>query len=273
MSEPAFNILRTKEQLGYIVSCSRWLLHGDSQFGIRIVVQSERGTGYLEERVEAFLDTMDTKLEEMEDHEFDDFKKGMQQRWREPAKNLGEEASKYWQHIDSGFLDFLRRFENADLIEKVEKREVVALFRERVHPKAPKRAKLSIHMQSQKPRPPRISAKAVEAFEVLVGEAGISVDLAATKDEFDQERPVAADFLKRWSDVLTEDAVSIDVAKDLLGRVPALMEQYPVRDENVYSRSADVTRVDDIRAFKASLDVSPPPRPLVDWGDLPTAKL
>lgn len=273
MSEPAFNILRTKEQLGYIVSCSRWLLHGDSQFGIRIVVQSERGTGYLEERVEAFLDTMDTKLEEMEDHEFDDFKKGMQQRWREPAKNLGEEASKYWQHIDSGFLDFLRRFENADLIEKVEKREVVALFRERVHPKAPKRAKLSIHMQSQKPRPPRISAKAVEAFEVLVGEAGISVDLAATKDEFDQERPVAADFLKRWSDVLTEDAVSIDVAKDLLGRVPALMEQYPVRDENVYSCLADVTRVDDIRAFKASLDVSPPPRPLVDWGDLPTAKL
>ncbi|KAI6045609.1 Metalloenzyme, LuxS/M16 peptidase-like protein [Pisolithus marmoratus] len=272
MSEPAFNILRTKEQLGYIVSCSRWLLHGDSQFGMRIIVQSERGTGYLEERVEAFLDTMGTKLEEMENQEFEDFKKGMQQRWREPAKNLGEEASKYWHHIDSGFLDFLRRFENADLIEKVEKHEVVALFRERVHPKALKRAKLSVHMQSQKPRPPRISSKAVEAFEALVREADIPIDLAVTKDEFDRESPVAADFLKHWNNLLSEDVVSTNVARDVLGRLPALMEQYPVRDENVYY-SADVTRVEDIRAFKATLDVSPPPQPLVDWGDLPNAKL
>lgn len=109
MSEPAFNILRTKEQLGYIVSCSRWTLSGDSQFGLRIVVQSERGTGYLEERVDAFLDTMESKLEEMDIEEFNDFKRGLQHRWREPPKNLGEEASKYWQQIDSGFLDFLRR--------------------------------------------------------------------------------------------------------------------------------------------------------------------
>lgn len=273
MSEPAFNILRTKEQLGYIVSCSRWTLLGDSQFGIRIVVQSERGTGYLEERVEAFLDTMDTRLEEMENQEFGDFKKGMQRRWREPAKNLGEEASTYWRHIDSGFLDFLRRFENADLIEKVEKHEVVALFRERVHSKSPKRAKLSVHMQSQKPRPPRISATAVEAFEALVREADIPVDLATTKGEFDQASPVVADFMKHWNDVLTEDVVSADVARDLLGRLPALMEQYPVRNENVYTGSADVTHIEDIGAFKATLDVSPPPRPLVDWSDLPNAKL
>src|SRR6266702_2791234 len=49
MSEPAFDALRTKEQLGYIVSCSRWNLPGDSQFGLRILVQSERRSGFLEE--------------------------------------------------------------------------------------------------------------------------------------------------------------------------------------------------------------------------------
>lgn len=108
MSEPAFNALRTKEQLGYVVSCSRWNLPGDSQFGLRIVVQSERGSGYLEERVEAFLDSMDQKIREMGPGEFHDFKSGLQQRWKEPAKNLAEEESRYWSHIDSGYLDFLR---------------------------------------------------------------------------------------------------------------------------------------------------------------------
>lgn len=108
MSEPAFNALRTKEQLGYVVSCSRWNLPGDSHFGLRIVVQSERRPGYLEERVEAFLDTMDQKIREMGSAEFHDFKSGLQQRWKEPAKNLAEEVARYWSHIDSGYLDFLR---------------------------------------------------------------------------------------------------------------------------------------------------------------------
>lgn len=108
MSEPAFNALRTKEQLGYVVSCSRWNLPGDSQLGLRIVVQSERKSNYLEERVEAFLDTMDQKIREMDSGEFYDFKSGLQQRWKEPAKNLVEEVSRYWSQIDSGYLDFLR---------------------------------------------------------------------------------------------------------------------------------------------------------------------
>lgn len=108
MSEPAFDALRTKEQLGYIVSCSRWNLPGDSQFGLRILVQSERKCGYLEERVEAFLETMDQKIQGMDSGEFHDFKSGLQQKWKEPSKNLAEEASRYWSQIDSGYLDFLR---------------------------------------------------------------------------------------------------------------------------------------------------------------------
>ena len=108
MSEPAFNALRTKEQLGYVVSCSRWYLPGDSQFGLRIVVQSERRSGYLEYRVDAFLDSMDQKIQQMSAGEFHEFKSGLQQRWKEPAKNLSEEVSRYWSQIDSGYLDFLR---------------------------------------------------------------------------------------------------------------------------------------------------------------------
>lgn len=109
MAEPAFNVLRTREQLGYIVSCSQMISVGESNLGLRIVVQSERGPMYLEERVEAFLDEMKEKLEEMADAEFKEQQTGLERRWREAAKNLGEETNRYWGHIDSGYLDFLRR--------------------------------------------------------------------------------------------------------------------------------------------------------------------
>jgi insulysin len=109
ISEPAFNILRTKEQLGYIVSATTWVSPGSSDAGLRIVVQSERGPVYLENRVEAFFEHMKMELEEMSEAIFAEQKTGLQIKWQEAPKNLPEEATKFWNHIDSGYLDFLRR--------------------------------------------------------------------------------------------------------------------------------------------------------------------
>jgi insulysin len=109
LTEPAFNILRTREQLGYIVNCTSWLLPGDSERGLRIVVQSEKKPGYLEERVEAFLREMKTTLEEMTDEEFESHKIGLEKKWLEADQNLIEEASRLLNQITSGHLDFLRR--------------------------------------------------------------------------------------------------------------------------------------------------------------------
>jgi insulysin len=75
---------------------------------MRVVVQSERGPGYLEERVEAFLDGMKGTIEEMSSDEFEEQKAGLTRKWREAPKNLGEEANRYWAHVDSGYLDFFR---------------------------------------------------------------------------------------------------------------------------------------------------------------------
>lgn len=108
LSEPAFNVLRTREQLGYVVYCTSWLLPGASEKGLRIVVQSEKKPGYLEERVEAFLREMESKLEEMTDEEFESQKSGLGKKWLEADKNLVEEASRLLTHITSGHLDFLR---------------------------------------------------------------------------------------------------------------------------------------------------------------------
>ena len=108
LSEPAFNILRTREQLGYMVTCTLWLLPGASERGLRIAVQSEKKPGYLEERAEAFLREMKTKLEEMTDEEFGSQKTGLGKKWLEADKNLDDEASRLFKYITSGHLDFLR---------------------------------------------------------------------------------------------------------------------------------------------------------------------
>jgi insulysin len=108
LSEPAFNVLRTREQLGYIVSCSNWTLAGLSERGLRIVIQSEKKPGYLEERVEVFLDEMKVKLEAMAEDEFALHRSGLEKKWLEADKNLPEEVAKYIVQLNSGHWDFLR---------------------------------------------------------------------------------------------------------------------------------------------------------------------
>lgn len=109
LAEPTFDTLRTKEQLGYIVSCSAWSLVGGKNFGVRIVVQSEKVPGYVEDRVESHLESMKKHIESMTAEVFEEQKSGLEKGWREAYKNLLEEAGTFMYHISTGDLDFLRR--------------------------------------------------------------------------------------------------------------------------------------------------------------------
>lgn len=57
LTEPCYNQLRTKEQLGYIVFCGPRKANGVQ--GIRVIVQSTRHPADVEERIECFLDSME----------------------------------------------------------------------------------------------------------------------------------------------------------------------------------------------------------------------
>jgi insulysin len=83
-------------------------LPGASEKGLRIVVQSEKTPGYLEERVENFLNAMKTYIEEMSAEVFAEQKHGLEKKWLEADKNLTEESSRFMNHISSGHWDFLR---------------------------------------------------------------------------------------------------------------------------------------------------------------------
>lgn len=108
LGEPAFNVLRTREQLGYIVFCTAWTLAGSSEKGMRVVIQSEKAPSYLEERIEAFLDEMKERFSTMTNEEFEEHKLGLKKKWLEVDKNMNDEVSRFVSHINSGQLDFLR---------------------------------------------------------------------------------------------------------------------------------------------------------------------
>lgn len=105
-TEPAFNVLRTQEQLGYVVSLSEWL--GTEYMGLRVVVQSERDTKYVESRIEAFYTQMTGVLEKMNDAQFEEHKKGLTHEWNKKLKSLREEYGRFYEAIQSGYLDFSR---------------------------------------------------------------------------------------------------------------------------------------------------------------------
>jgi insulysin len=106
-NEPCFNVLRTKEQLGYIVfSGSRSAV---GQTGFRILVQSEKDAVFLESRVEAFLDYFRGYLADMSDEEFEKQRQSLVDKRLEKPKNLHGESSRFWSRIGDGYYDFLRR--------------------------------------------------------------------------------------------------------------------------------------------------------------------
>ncbi|KAF9000402.1 Metalloenzyme, LuxS/M16 peptidase-like protein [Cyathus striatus] len=266
LTEPAFNILRTKEQLGYIVFCSAWSLPSAHEKGLRIVVQSEKGPVYFEQRVEAFLDTMRGRIEEMSLAEFESQKGSLEKKWLEEDKNLSDETGKYMVQINSGHLDFYRNSNDAVYLKSVTKEEVLEFFLSHVHPSSPSRAKLSIHMKSIKPRPKKVSNSASLAFEALLHEAKLDVPEGWREPLGDM--PTLQEFVTYWFDILKDS----EGGGKILALLPEIVKKYPVDGEQEDLEKEDAVYIKDVKAFKAGLKVSVDPGALVQWGDLPVSK-
>lgn len=102
--EPAFDQLRTKEQLGYIVFSSLRVM--STVFGLRFLVQSERTPDYLDRRIEAFLAQFGQTLATMSDVEFEGHKRSLIIKRLEKLRNLDQEWSRHWSHISNGYYNF-----------------------------------------------------------------------------------------------------------------------------------------------------------------------
>ncbi|KAI5119937.1 hypothetical protein M0805_002126 [Coniferiporia weirii] len=267
ISEPCYNVLRTKEQLGYVVFSSAW--QRTESIGLRILVQSEKDPKYLESRVEAFLVHMRGVLETMSDSEFDEQKKGISSKWMEKLKNMNEETSRFWQHIESGYLDFNRRERDTALLESVTKADVLAMFTEYIDPASPSRSKLSVHLRPQKAPARKLSLPAAQAFLMSLRAAGVAADEEAFLAQCADEPAVAA-VKAHWKGVLhTQSGVP---AEELLEELEDLALKFPAVGQGAVELSPNAVLISDSAAFRAGLELSGPAKPVDDSPALPLSK-
>uniref|UniRef100_A0A9J2Q816 Peptidase M16 middle/third domain-containing protein n=1 Tax=Ascaris lumbricoides TaxID=6252 RepID=A0A9J2Q816_ASCLU len=93
--EPSFDILRTKEQLGYIVFCSCRRECGNH--GLRLIVQGLKDPKFVIWRIENFIHHMKEVMEKMSDEELRSHMESVATKRLEKPKKLKLLTDKYWK--------------------------------------------------------------------------------------------------------------------------------------------------------------------------------
>ncbi|KAF6824712.1 zinc protease [Colletotrichum musicola] len=145
--EPAFDQLRTKEQLGYVVFSD--VQSFTTTYGFSFIIQSRWTPEYLDSRIEAFLDSFSNNLDSMAEADFEGHKRSSIVNRLEKLKNLDEESNRHWAQIASEYYDFEQHQQDASHIRTLTKADMVEFFQRYIKPGSETRAKLSVHLYAQ----------------------------------------------------------------------------------------------------------------------------
>lgn len=144
--EPCFNILRTKEQLGYIVFTG--IRRSNGVQGLRIIVQSDRHPSYVDERVEDFLRKMYEYLHDMGEEEFVRHKEAVAAKHLEKPKRLSALTTQFWAEITSQQYHFDRANIEVAHLRTFTKQDVLDFYGALLEENARSRHKLSVYVLS-----------------------------------------------------------------------------------------------------------------------------
>lgn len=280
--EIGFDQLRTKEQLGYIVFTGARM--GATTMGYRVIIQSERRTEYLEERINAFLLYFANSLDKMTQEDFERHKMSLTAKRLEKIKNLDQESGRFWGQICSEYFDYLQYEEDVAHLAPLTKSDVIEFFNYYIHPTSPARAKLSVQMISQAtPKDLAGNISNQEQKSMLVGtigkfltSAGIAVDLEKLLSQLESVDIAGGDqkgILQAISSYISDEDAQrplnqsseiMEQAKDLLGTaLPGLGIEVPLASDadgpselpKAPSMKA-TTLIGNVHLFKAALSAS-----------------
>ena len=293
--EPGFDQLRTKEQLGYIVFTGPKM--AATTMGYRVIIQSEKPTEYLEERINAFLAMFSKSLETMTNKDFESHKMSLINKRLEKIKNLDQETARFWGHIGSEYFNFLQVETDVSHIKSLNKQDLIEFFAYYIHPTSPHRAKLSVHMAAQS-SPKAVAgnisdAEKKEKLLVLLTRylttLGVGVEKEKLVSRFKKVDVAGGDksaiidalsvYLSEDSQLPTEESKQIiDQALQLMATVlPGLgIEIQPAVDDIEDLPPApsvkETAYIENVRDFKASLEATAGPRPLMDLSEFMEAE-
>ena len=291
--EAGFDQLRTKEQLGYIVFTG--VKMQATTMGYRVIIQSERPTEYLEERINAFLAHFGKSLETMSKEDFESHKSSLIAKRLEKIKNLDQESTRFWSHISNEYLDFLSREHDVSYLKPLTKPDLIDFFQHYINPTSPSRAKLSVHMIAQSsPKevagntsPAEQKEKVIAMLAKYLTALGIEADQEKLVKRFDgvdvaggdqagiiaaiakylnedaetpeeDSRQVLAQGQQLLSTVLPGLGIEVKQTVDGVDGVEELPEAPPVKK---------TTFIENVREFKAGLPMTVARKPVVDLSE------
>ncbi|SES06428.1 Secreted Zn-dependent peptidases, insulinase-like [Vreelandella subterranea] len=127
LETPFYQQLRTEEQLGYIVNAGYSPVLDAP--GIAMVVQSpDADSDTIAERMDAFLEDADERLEQLEDGELNAYRQAVNTRLSQRDTGLAQMANRYWQATARDEVRFDHREQLAELALEVTLDELQALW-------------------------------------------------------------------------------------------------------------------------------------------------
>jgi insulysin len=292
--EPAFDKLRTKEQLGYAVfSGSR---SSPTTLGFRFIIQSEKTPTYLESRIEAFLVSFADTLSNMSEADFESNKRSLIVKHLEKAKNLDQETGRHWSQIHNEYCDFdygrhagepcrdcfrpsltVMAIAKQDTTEMklLTKATMIEFFNEYIHPESPRRAKLVVYLtaKAKSDVSTRQISELVRTLDLSgerAGQAATDLQARLTAAHHDE-----AQELERMRHYLLKDLMVVE------GKVDAAVDAWKriSKDHKANGNGAEVSRdalsrngtrpvrIEDVRDFKCGLSATAGPRPVRDLSE------
>ncbi|KAA8642913.1 hypothetical protein EYZ11_009044 [Aspergillus tanneri] len=292
--EPAFDQLRSKEQLGYVVwSGARY---SATTVGYRVIIQSERTAQYLESRIDSFLRNFGQVLEDMSDEEFEGHKRSIVNKRLEKLKNLSSETTRFWTHIGSEYFDFLQNECDAAGVKALAKSELIQFYQHYIDPDSSTRGKVSIHLNAQSgaqansAEPKEQKSRLISLFGKQLETAGFAVDMDQLNSAFakldvsssseDQILDTLKTFLasemslsdQQTKPILTHAEQSLGLHSKQLGLKPTTngesagsTKSLPVT--NGLDKAGHPIYITNVPEFKARLAVSAGPSPVTDLSE------
>lgn len=146
LHEPAYDELRTKEQLGYIVWSG--LRRSNGTQGFRVIVQSPHNPEYLDQRIEAFFAKMEQTLADLTEEEFVRHRDAHIQRRLEKPKKMSSLTIRWWTEIICNQYNFDRENLEVACLRNITKDEIMEHFKNYIAVGGSQRAKLSVQVVS-----------------------------------------------------------------------------------------------------------------------------
>lgn len=125
MEEPLFDILRTKEQLGYDVYCS--VNDTNGVLGYSVVVNCQAGkftTEHVDLRITTFVKNLAKTIKKMSDIEVNEIKENLKKVKQVADVHLKDEVSRNWTEIVQQDFMFDRIPKEIDAIQKIKTSDV-----------------------------------------------------------------------------------------------------------------------------------------------------